>query len=132
MPIGQGGHLPNDMIYYQIKAASDGKPQNLVASMPNREPIYSNNLDLSGHYIKFTFDNNGLINSVTYLGKDHISVPSMISLIGLSETYLNRLEERSQPGSNLIANLTEFLSENWAMALYHEWFSEFRYNLKVR
>ena len=40
--------------------------------------------------------------------------------------------ERIAPGSNLITNLTEFLSENWAMGLYHEWFSEFRYNLKVR
>jgi len=27
----------------------------------------------------------------------------------------------------LIPNVVEFLSENWAMALYHEWFSEFRY-----
>lgn len=132
MPVGQGGYLPNGYIYYQIKATGEGKPQNLVAGMPNREPIVSNCLEKHEHFIKFTFDNNGLINSVTYLGKEHISVPSLLSLIGLSETYLNRLEERSQPGSNLIANLTEFLSENWAMALYHEWFSEFRYNLKVK
>lgn len=26
--------------------------------------------------------------------------------------------------------MSEFLSENWAMALYHEWFSEFRYIIK--
>ena len=67
---------------------------------------------------------------MTYLGKEHISVPSLLSLIGLSETYLNRLQERTS--NNLISNLTEFLSENWAMALFHEWFSEFRYNLKVK
>lgn len=132
MPVGQGGYLPNGYIYYQVKAIGEGKPQNLVAGMPNREPIISNCLEKSDHYIKFSFDNNGLINSVTYLGKEHISVPSLLSLIGLSETYLNRLEERSQAGSNLIHNLSEFLSENWAMALYHEWFSEFRYNLKVK
>jgi len=27
----------------------------------------------------------------------------------------------------LIPNITEFLSENWAIMLYHEWFSEFRH-----
>ena len=32
--------------------------------------------------------------------------------------------------SGLIPNITEFLSENWAMALYHEWFSEFRHLTK--
>ena len=126
------GYMPNGLIYYQLKAVPEGRPQNQVSVSPNREQIYSNNLDQNknGHYLKFTFDNSGLINSVTYLGKEFISVPSLLSLIGLSETYLNRLEERT--GSNLITNLTLFQSENWAMALYHEWFSEFRYNLKVK
>jgi Rad3-related DNA helicase len=92
--------------------------------------------DSKGHYIKFEFDNNGLIKEVVYMGSEEISVPSLTNLIGLSETYLNRLIERSahgEPGKeNLIENLTEFLSENWAMALYHEWFSEFRHNLKQK
>ena len=30
----------------------------------------------------------------------------------------------------MIPNITEFLSENWAIALYHEYFSEFRHLLK--
>lgn len=40
--------------------------------------------------------------------------------------YLNKLEQRLK----LIGNIAEFLSENWAIALYHEWFSEFRYITK--
>ena len=32
--------------------------------------------------------------------------------------------------SHLIENVTEFLSENWAIALYHEWFSIFRHKMK--
>ena len=30
MPVGQGGYLPNDLIYYQLRAISEGKPHNLV------------------------------------------------------------------------------------------------------
>jgi hypothetical protein len=97
----------------------------------------SNNIkDGKGHYIRFDFDNNGLIKEVSYLGTEQISVQSLNSLIGLSETYLNRLIERSAHNDpnkvNLIENLTEFLSENWAIALYHEWFSEFRHGLKMK
>ena len=52
----------------------------------------------------------------------------MVSLVGLSETYLNSLDSRFSHG--LIPNITQFLSENWAIALYHEYFSEFRHLLK--
>ena len=51
-----------------------------------------------------------------------------MSLVGLSETYLNSLDSRFSHG--LIPNITQFLSENWAIALYHEYFSEFRHLLK--
>lgn len=83
-----------------------------------------------GHYLKFAFDNNGMIKTVTYLGSEMVQVSSLVSLVGLSETYLNKLIERHEGG--LIENVTEFLSENWAMALYHQWFSEFRFNLKQK
>jgi hypothetical protein len=91
----------------------------------------SDNLsDGNGHLLKFSFDNNGLVKSVTYLGSEKVLVSSLAGLIGLSETYLNQLAERHS--SSLIENVSEFLSENWAMALYHQWFSEFRYNLKQK
>lgn len=51
-----------------------------------------------------------------------------MSFVGLSEKYLNQLRTRFK--DNLIPNISEFLSENWAMALYHEWFSEFRHIVK--
>ena len=31
----------------------------------------------------------------------------------------------------MIENVAEFLSENWAIALYHEWFSIFRHKTKM-
>lgn len=97
----------------------------------NRQRLMSDNLvEGKGHLLKFTFDNNGLVKSVTYLGSEKVLVSSLAGLIGLSETYLNQLAERHSSG--LIENISEFLSENWAMALYHQWFSEFRYNLKQK
>jgi len=66
-----------------------------------------------------------LIDSITYLGSQ---VQSLVSLVGLSETYLNSLDNRFSDG--LIPNIVQFLSENWAIALYHEYFSEFRHLLK--
>jgi hypothetical protein len=47
----------------------------------------------------------------------------------LSSKYLNKLTQRFSGG--LISNVSEFLSENWAIALYHEWFSEFRHITKT-
>lgn len=50
-------------------------------------------------------------------------VQSLWSFVGLHENYLNQLTSRFENG--VISNVTEFLSENWAMALYHEWFGDF-------
>jgi hypothetical protein len=67
--------------------------------------------------------------------------------LGLSEKYLNQLDIRylyiyifiyiyyvifiikmiiNRFKDGYIPNISEFLSENWAMTLYHEWFGEFR------
>ena len=43
--------------------------------------------------------------------------------MGLHETYLNNLPSKFEKG--IIADVSEFLSENWAIALYHDWFMEF-------
>jgi len=63
---------------------------------------------------------------VTYFGSEAIHTPSLIQFVELSVRYLNKLESRLK----LITNVSEFLSENWAIALYHEWFSEFRHITK--
>lgn len=104
---------------------------------PNRPDVVSNNFaKRKGHFLKMGFDNNGMIKSACYLGSEPILISSLVTLVGLSETYLNKLIERHEklPGQNhsLVDNITEFLSENWAMALYHQWFSEFRFSLKQK
>ena len=53
---------------------------------------------------------------------------SLWSLVGLHESYLSKLRERH--GKKIIPNVAEFLSENWAIALYHDWFQNFIMQLK--
>jgi hypothetical protein len=76
-----------------------------------------------GHYIKFTFNSVGLIDSVTYMGHEEVILQSLWSFVGLHENYLNSLTSRFDAG--IIPNVVEFLSENWAIGLYHEWFGNF-------
>lgn len=52
----------------------------------------------------------------------------MWSLVGLHETYLNKLRARHE--KKILHNVSEFLSENWAIALYHDWFADFTLKLK--
>ncbi len=77
--------------------------------------------NFKGHYIKFTMDPHGIIESVSYYGSQQVVMPSLMSLIGLSISYLNKLSSRNDNG--LIPDVAEFLSQNWAICLYHELFS---------
>ena len=125
LPQGQGGVLPGEIIYYHIKTTN---PLVLNAQAPtksNRKTLTCDNLDAGGkgHFIQFTFNNIGLIDSVTYMGSEEVILQSLWSFVGLHENYLNSLTHRYEQG--IIPNVVEFLSENWAIALYHEWFGDF-------
>jgi hypothetical protein len=49
-------------------------------------------------------DNNGLIDSVSYLGSEEVVVQSLMSFVGLSINYLNKLTSRYEHG--LIPNIS--------------------------
>jgi len=97
----------------------------------NRSPLIFNNLTKDGYgcYLKFTFNTFGIIDSVTYLGKLNVSYNSLISLVGLHETYLNELFARYE--LNMVEDIPEFLSENWAIAIYHDNFSKLVIKMKT-
>ena len=57
------------------------------------------------------------------MGTEEVVLQSLWSFVGLHENYLNTLTSRYEEG--IIPNVVEFLSENWAIALYHEWFGDF-------
>jgi hypothetical protein len=62
------------------------------------------------------------------MGSEDVVVPSLMSFVGMSITYLNKVMKRNDHG--MIPDVVEFLSENWAICLYHELFSEFRHYVK--
>ena len=126
LPQGQGGVLPNNIIYYHIKTTNPLILKPGEQEVKNRSDLVCDNLDTAtgkGHFIKFTFNSIGLIDSVTYMGDEEIVLQSLWSFVGLHENYLNELTSRYDDG--IIPNAVEFLSENWAIALYHEWFGDF-------
>lgn len=125
LPQGYGGKIPGDYWFYDIYTTNPLKFKPGAESGKNRPDLLCDNVkeDGKGTLIKFTFNNIGLIDSVTYYGSEEIVVQSLWSFVGLHENYLNRLTTNFAKGT--IDNVVEFLSENWAMALYHEWFGDF-------
>jgi hypothetical protein len=126
MPQGQGGVISKGIIYYHIKTTNPLIYDPHRDEPDNRKPLTCDNLDPvtgKGQFIRFTFNSIGLIDSVTYMGSEEVILQSLWSFVGLHENYLNRLTSRFDEG--IIPNVSEFLSENWAIALYHEWFSDF-------
>lgn len=68
MPIGIGAFLPKKLYYYNIKKNDWARPKLTLDLASNRKPIVSNNLAHGeGHYLSFKFDNNGFVDTVTYL-----------------------------------------------------------------
>ena len=126
LPIGYSGVLPANLVYYHIKTSNPLIYKSKEPDNQNRNPLVCDNLDIAagkGHFIKFTFNSIGLIDSVTYMGDEEVILQSLWSFVGLHENYLNQLTSRFEGG--IIPNVAEFLSENWAIALYHEWCGDF-------
>jgi hypothetical protein len=119
-PRGKGGMLPGKYYYYYIEMPKFVLPKLFRDKVSNRPDVVSNT---DTHYLKFSFNNYGLIHSVTYYSQEQVTVQSLASFVGIPETYLNKLSSRFEAG--VIPNVAEFLSENWAIALYHDWFKGF-------
>ena len=129
MPVGLGSSLFEGTVYYHVKKTENALPKTVFEKgIKSQELISKNVKEFKGHYLRFGVDPNGLIESVSYMGSEDVAVPSLLSFIGLSLAYLNKIVKRNDLG--MIPDAAEFLSENWAICLYHELFSEFRHYIK--
>ena len=128
LPLPIGCYLPDDYIFYKAKSAKETNPY-ISGKELNRQPLVYNTLEKGGCYLSFSFNIFGIIDSVVYLGKKQIDYRALVSLVGLHETYLDKLLNRFE--GELITDIPEFLSENWALALYHDKFSQLVINLKA-
>ena len=128
LPLPLGCYLPGDYVLYKAHNVKEMNPK-INQAEKNRDPLIYNPLSKNGCYLSFDFDIFGIISSVVYFGKEKVDYRSLISLVGLHETYLNKLLARYS--SSLIENIPEFLSENWAMAMYHDKFAQLVIKLKT-
>merc|ERR1711988_757325 len=94
--------------------------------------IVTDTLDLDsskGHFCRLTIDSFGKVDSTTYLGYEELQVESLWSLVGLSETFLNHLFVRWRDQD--IPDVVEFLTDEWATALFHDRFMDFCTQIKL-
>ncbi|KAJ3349288.1 hypothetical protein HDU83_000671 [Entophlyctis luteolus] len=80
------------------------------------------NTDTLG-YFRIRVDPFGFIRSLTYLGERRIPVENYLCLYGLNEKYLNGLVSRFDEG--IISDFVSFLSETWALPIFHDRFPNF-------
>lgn len=132
MPIAKGGLLPGNLHYYRIHACRRGDQQTEQAEAKPEQTILTDTLDTSngtGHFCRLTLDSFGKVDSITYLGGEELQVESLWSLVGLSETFLNHLFGRWKDGD--IPDIVEFLTDEWAAALFHDRFMDFCHQIKL-
>ncbi len=128
LPLPTGCYLPDNYIFFKAKSVKETNPK-IYQQENNRQPLIYNTLDKGGCYLSFGFNIFGIIDSVVYFGKEDLDYRALVSLVGLHETYLNKLLNRFE--GDLIENIPIFLSENWALALYHDKFSQLVIKLKA-
>jgi len=131
MPIAKGGFLPGNLHYYKITSArkSDQADQ---PPLRDDQVIVTDTLDPDtgkGHFCRLTIDSFGKVDSITYLGGEELQVESLWSLVGLSETFLNHLFVRHRDQD--IPDVVEFLTDEWATALFHDRFMDFCHQIKL-
>ena len=75
-------------------------------------------------------DAHAVVASLTYLGPDRVEERNWGALVSLPVGAINNLAARAAEGATVGA-LPPFLRENWAAALYHDRFAEFREALRL-
>merc|ERR1719161_205805 len=132
MPIAKGGLLPGYLHYYQIKSAQKADGSGEATRKGEDRVIVTDTLEMEtgqGHFCRLTVDALGKVDSITYLGGEELQVESLWSLVGLSETFLNFLYIRHKDGD--IPDIVEFLTDEWASALFHDRFMDFCHQIKM-
>lgn len=132
MPIAKGGLLPGSLHYYRVHSCRRSEGGGESPEPKSDQVITTDTLDLKtgkGHFCRLTIDSFGKVDSITYLGGEQLQVESLWSLVGLSETFLNHLYVRWKDGD--IPDIVEFLTDEWATALFHDRFMDFCHQIKL-
>lgn len=132
MPIARSGLLPGYLHFYHITSAKKADAADDDGEKGEHQIILTDTLSTetgTGHFCRLTVTKMGKVDSITYLGGEELQVESLWSLVGLSETFLNNLYKRWKDGD--IPDIVEFLTDEWAIALFHDRFMDFCHQLKM-
>eukprot|EP00201_Polytomella_parva_P014701 CAMPEP_0175050738 /NCGR_PEP_ID=MMETSP0052_2-20121109/7419_1 /TAXON_ID=51329 ORGANISM="Polytomella parva, Strain SAG 63-3" /NCGR_SAMPLE_ID=MMETSP0052_2 /ASSEMBLY_ACC=CAM_ASM_000194 /LENGTH=970 /DNA_ID=CAMNT_0016314961 /DNA_START=32 /DNA_END=2941 /DNA_ORIENTATION=+ len=80
-----------------------------------------------GGFFQIVLDSKREVHAIVYLGRSALTPMRLGTLIGLHESYLNRIQERYDAGE--IEDLLGFITEPWAEILYHDQFPDLRKEL---
>ncbi|KAI8593915.1 hypothetical protein BDZ88DRAFT_390534, partial [Geranomyces variabilis] len=81
----------------------------------------------TGSYFRIHVAPTGIIESVTYLGKQRLPLGNILCFYGMHEKYVNNIVSRFDEG--IISDFASFLEEDWALPLYFDRFGEFAKDL---
>ena len=128
-PRAEAGLLPGGLHYLNItvpKAGTD-RYESIVADPSfGRELLFDGGAD---SFCTVRLDVHGAVHSIVYLGPTPVAALNWLQLVGLPEAAINRLASRYDEG--IVPDLPAFLEQNWAVALYHDRFGEFRAALRL-
>jgi hypothetical protein len=127
-PVVAAGRLPGGMHYVSIRAPTPGCETyaKLVAHASFGRELVTDDGELS--FCSVVLDKHAFVRGITYLGAEPVEEANWAALIGMPEAALNNLAPRFDEG--VVGSLPAFLRQNWAVALYHDRFFEFRAALR--
>ena len=128
-PRCEGGLLPGRLHYLNITSPKVGtdRYETIVADKNfGRELTFDGGPD---SFCSVRLDVHGAVHSIVYLGATPVDSLNWIQLVGLPEAAINRLASRYDEG--IVPDLPAFLQQNWAVALFHDRFGEFRAALRI-
>ncbi|XP_025103771.1 cilia- and flagella-associated protein 61-like isoform X2 [Pomacea canaliculata] len=124
-----GGYLPGGYQYLEVSKPGlmDPPDVQLGQLQPGRE-VFSGQPENEDGYMKLGISQYQAIDKIVCLSKQEFPASNFICLYGIHQRSLNNLVARYDEG--LIKNLYSFFRESWAMAIFHDRFSDLRDELR--
>ncbi|XP_070796898.1 cilia- and flagella-associated protein 61 [Pituophis catenifer annectens] len=124
----QGGILPGKYNYVHVFKPGIPARLDVQESQPDYGMAITTGDAVKGTYFRIHVNQYSRIETITCFSKEPIPVSNYISLFGHHERLLNNLCSRWREG--LISNLYSYFKEPWALAIYHDRFSDLKKELR--
>ncbi|XP_070603105.1 cilia- and flagella-associated protein 61 isoform X2 [Erythrolamprus reginae] len=124
----QAGVLPGKYNYMHVFKPGIPARLDVQESQPDYGMAITTGDAVKGTYFRIHVNQYSQIETITCLSKEPIPVSNYICLFGHHERLLNNLCSRWREG--LISNLYSYFKEPWALAIYHDRFSDLKKELR--